>query len=109
MKLVQKITIINIAVWGFIFLSVVSVWCFANASPGSGVRSPALLLSIGSVAALLTAVFIILPFWFIFKRAGVHPALSILILVPIVNLVTLYIIALFGPETGETARTEQKP
>lgn len=109
MKLIQKITIINIGIWGFIFLSVVSLWCFANAGPGSGVRSPALLLSVGSVAALLSAAFIVLPFWIIFKRAGVHPALSILILAPMVNLVMLYIIAFFGPETGAAARTAQEP
>jgi hypothetical protein len=33
------------------------------------------------------------PFWVIFKKAGFEPILSVLMLVPVVNLVVLYVVA----------------
>jgi hypothetical protein len=36
---------------------------------------------------------VVIPYWQIFKKAGFPPALSILVLVPIANLVVLYFIA----------------
>lgn len=43
---------------------------------------------------LLAWIAVILPpFWKIFAKAGFSPWLSLLILVPIVNLVTLYVVA----------------
>ena len=36
---------------------------------------------------------VIAPYWVIFKKAGFSGALSILILVPVVNLIVLYVIA----------------
>jgi hypothetical protein len=33
------------------------------------------------------------PFWVIFKKAGFQPILSVLMLVPLVNLVMLYFVA----------------
>ncbi|WP_419804414.1 hypothetical protein [Terriglobus sp.] len=35
----------------------------------------------------------IIPLWQIVKKAGFHPALSLLILVPVVNIVMLYVFA----------------
>jgi hypothetical protein len=35
----------------------------------------------------------IIPFWQIFKKAGFAPALSLLIVIPLVNLIVLYVIA----------------
>jgi len=35
----------------------------------------------------------ILPYWKIFKKAGFHPALSLAMLVPIVNIIVLYVVA----------------
>ena len=36
---------------------------------------------------------VVIPFWQIYKKAGMSPALSILMIVPIVNLVMLYVLA----------------
>jgi hypothetical protein len=35
----------------------------------------------------------VLPYWFIFKKAGFSPWLSILMFVPLANLLILYVIA----------------
>lgn len=48
------------------------------------------------VALLIFLVFIpivIIPYWMIFKKAGFAPALSILIGIPLVNLIVLYYVA----------------
>lgn len=36
---------------------------------------------------------LIVPFWQIFKKAGFSPALSLLMILPLVNLVMLYVLA----------------
>lgn len=46
----------------------------------------------GTIALILTVVWMI-PFWFIFKKAGFTPWLSLLLLLPLVNLVMLYVLA----------------
>jgi hypothetical protein len=51
-------------------------------------------LSIWQLAVILVYVFlVILPFWHIYKKAGFSPWLSILMLVPLVNVVLLYFLA----------------
>ena len=42
--------------------------------------------------AIATIVFMV-PFWKIFGKAGFPPALSLVMLIPIVNLVALYFVA----------------
>ncbi len=43
---------------------------------------------------LLVAVFVnVIPFWFITKKTGHHPALGILSLIPLVNIVFFYFLA----------------
>ena len=59
-----------------------------------------LLAAVGSSTALLLAMIVILPFWIIFKKAGFQPILSILVLVPFVNVVVLYCLALAKWKTG---------
>jgi hypothetical protein len=39
------------------------------------------------------SVIVLPPFWIIFKKAGFQPILSVLMLVPLVNLVLLYVVA----------------
>lgn len=92
MNWIAKIVGINVVLWVFVFLCVVSVWCFANAGVSAQGMRP-LVVCIGLLAALLSAAIVIVPFWVILKRAGAHPALSILMLVPLLNLVTLYWVA----------------
>jgi len=43
---------------------------------------------------------VIVPYWQIFKKAGFAPALSILILFPLVNLILLYYVAFSEWKTG---------
>jgi hypothetical protein len=49
---------------------------------------PMHLLILGIVAMIVLA-----PYWLIFKKAGFSPWLALLILVPLVNVIVLYIVA----------------
>ncbi|MGO4210232.1 hypothetical protein AB4Y89_16215 [Terriglobus sp. 2YAB30_2] len=42
---------------------------------------------------IIGAAIIVVPFWQIFKKAGMAPALSFLMVVPLANLVMLYVLA----------------
>ena len=42
---------------------------------------------------VVVGVFVVLPFWVIFKKAGFPPAISILLLVPLVGTIVLYVVA----------------
>ena len=46
----------------------------------------------GLMAVLVLPIFVI-PYWKIFSKAGFAGALSLLMLVPLVNLIVLYVIA----------------
>ena len=48
---------------------------------------------IGGLIFLVFIPIVIIPYWQIFKKAGFAPALSILILIPIANIVVLYYVA----------------
>lgn len=51
---------------------------------------------------LVVAALVVVPFWRICRRLGFPGALSILILIPIVNIALLYFIAFSGkPETQQ--------
>lgn len=56
------------------------------------------------VVFCFTGPIVVIPYWQIFKKAGFSPFLSILILVPIANLVVLYFIAFsdWKPATGSS-------
>jgi hypothetical protein len=41
----------------------------------------------------LVSIIALIPYWFIFKKAGFSPFLSLLILVPLINIVALYFLA----------------
>ena len=45
------------------------------------------------VTILLISPLVIIPFWKIFKKAGMYPELSILMFVPLANVVALYYLA----------------
>ena len=47
----------------------------------------------GLIMCLIIVVLIILPFWFIFSKAGYSKWLSLLMVVPMVNIVMLYFLA----------------
>jgi Zn-dependent protease with chaperone function len=42
---------------------------------------------------LISIVIVIIPFWVIFKKAGMSPFLSLLMLIPIAGVVMLYVLA----------------
>jgi len=54
---------------------------------------PVYMGSFGLFMWLIMAVVIILPFWFIFSKTGYSGWLSLLMVVPIINIVTLYFLA----------------
>jgi hypothetical protein len=43
--------------------------------------------------AFLGSLLILIPYWFIFKKAGFSPLLTLLMVVPLVNLFMLYYLA----------------
>jgi hypothetical protein len=47
----------------------------------------------GSLMMLVFAALVVVPFWFIFAKAGFSRWLSLLMVIPVVNLITLYIFA----------------
>ena len=47
----------------------------------------------GPIMMLIFAALIVIPFWFIFTKAGYSKWLSLLMLVPIVNVIMLYFLA----------------
>ena len=54
---------------------------------------PMLMGPFGPIMCLIFVVLIIIPFWFIFSKAGYSKWLSLLMVVPIVNIVMLYFLA----------------
>jgi predicted signal transduction protein with EAL and GGDEF domain len=96
MNWIMKIIIANFVMWFFVFFCVVSAWCLVQVTGGSAKGPNYLIVGVGLLSALLSAVIVLLPFWVIFKKAGFHPATSLLMLVPLVNLATLYVLAFSG-------------
>ena len=45
------------------------------------------------VGALILVAIYLIPLWQIVKKAGFHPALSLLVFVPLVNIIMLYVFA----------------
>jgi hypothetical protein len=43
--------------------------------------------------ALIGSLLFVIPYWFIFKKAGFSPFLSILMLIPLVNIIMLFFLA----------------
>lgn len=92
MNRISKIVAMNIVLWGFVFLCVVFVWCLTHLA-GHEHGLNLLVISVGLLAALLLAVIVVVPFWVILKKLGSYPALSILMILPLANLITLYLVA----------------
>lgn len=51
------------------------------------------MLAIMPIFILIFSVIVIIPMWFIWKKAGFSPWLSILSIIPAVNLIMLYVLA----------------
>jgi hypothetical protein len=50
------------------------------------------LMFFGFFGALISIV-VLIPYWFIFKKAGFSPFLALLMLLPLINVVMLYFLA----------------
>ncbi|MHB1197968.1 MAG: hypothetical protein ACYCZ6_00095 [Polaromonas sp.] len=60
--------------------------------------------SFGFLTMLLIAALVVVPFWFIFSKAGYSKWLSLLMVVPVVNLIALYFLAFSEwPSRGNTS------
>ena len=46
-----------------------------------------------SFFAAVISILVIIPYWFIFKKAGFSPFLALLMLVPLINFIMLYFLA----------------
>jgi len=53
-----------------------------------------------------TVPIVVIPYWQIFKKAGFPPAISILILLPLVNLIVLYYVAFSDWKRGAEGITQ---
>ena len=51
------------------------------------------ILLILALAVVLGALFTVVPYWFIFKKAGFHPVLSLLMLIPLADIVMKFFLA----------------
>jgi hypothetical protein len=54
------------------------------------------LLILSVIFAGLLTLFVVIPFWQIFKKAGFPPALSLLMFIPLVSVIMFYVLA-FSP------------
>ena len=50
------------------------------------------LMFFGFFGAIIS-ILVLIPYWFIFKKAGFSPFLALLMLVPIINFIMLYFLA----------------
>lgn len=61
--------------------------------------------SVGPFMMLIMAAVMIVPFWFIFSKAGYSKWLSLLMIVPLVNMILLYFLAFSQwPNQGNSAK-----
>ncbi|MDR3739370.1 MAG: hypothetical protein P4L40_10160 [Terracidiphilus sp.] len=61
--------------------------------PEQAARIMAMVMPIIGIITIIALVIFIVPFWFICKKAGFSPWLSLLNLVPLGSLILLYILA----------------
>ena len=60
---------------------------------GLGPTHSLLFLMFFGFFGLMISIIVIIPYWFIFKKAGFSPFLALLMLVPIINFFMLYFLA----------------
>ena len=58
------------------------------------------VIRIVAVCAIFVFAIVIIPYWQIFKKAGFAPALSLLMMIPLVNLIMLYVLAFSDWKVG---------
>ena len=65
----------------------------------------------GLLGFIIVGLIVVIPFWKIFTKAGFNSALSILMIIPIVNLVMIYFLAFaeWPAHKGHTGGMPQQP
>jgi len=61
--------------------------------PGFGHMHSLIFLLFFGFFSLFVSIIVIIPYWFIFKKAGFSPFLAVLMFVPLVNIILLYFLA----------------
>jgi hypothetical protein len=51
------------------------------------------LVLILTVIGIVGTVFVVVPYWFIFRKAGFHPALSLLMIIPFAGIIMRFFLA----------------
>ena len=68
------------------------------------------LLSIIAFIVVIELIFTVVPFWFIFKKAGYHPALSLLMIIPFIDVAIRFYLAFSDwPVMRRVQDLERKP
>lgn len=61
--------------------------------PGSGQGMPEGFFSFMPIMMLIFGILVIVPFWIIFSKAGHSKWLSLLMIIPLVNVIAIYYLA----------------
>ncbi len=77
-----------------------------NLSTGSAASVLAASFAIFAVVAVVVLAIYLIPFWFICKRAGFSPWLTLLNIIPLGNLILIYVLA-FAEWRQQPANTSQ--
>lgn len=59
------------------------------------------------IPLLIMAVLVLIPYWFIWKKAGFSPWLSLLMFFPLLNLIMLYVLAFTEWKVAPVAQYQQ--
>jgi hypothetical protein len=65
------------------------------------------MIGLMMIPLLIMAVLFLIPYWFIWKKAGFSPWLSLLMFVPLVNLIMLYVLAFTDWKVVPIAQLQQ--
>jgi hypothetical protein len=67
------------------------------------------MMAIFLIPFLILIVIMLIPYWFIWKKAGFAPWLSLLMLIPMLNLIMLYVLAFSDWKVVPVAQLQQPP
>lgn len=67
------------------------------------------MLAVMPFIFLIGAAIVIIPMWFVWKKAGFSPWLSLLCIIPVVNLIMLYVLAFTEWKVAPVAQAAYPP
>ncbi len=74
-------------------MNVLAFFLQSQLDPAVAQHAAALMLAIMPIVILVFLAIALPPYWMIFKKAGFSPWLSLLIILPLINIITLWIVA----------------